>query len=943
MRGKLTVTLAASFLAMGALAMASLGTSDLAVTLAQDGKPKAALVVPDGELTMSESFAVADLKTYLKKISGAEFPVVTESAYDGEALAVRLGRTAVKTLGKHEADFGAEEWFVAWKDGALLLGGGEEHGPEYAVSHFLEDVLGVHWWNGFEEFVPLQPTIAFPPPSLHGRPAFDFRLNMAPLCSNQDGGLAASRNRVIRRGWLQDGVWVDWEEKGGQSRYFSPDELDFSGVHSLMALIRPSDQVEHPEWFAWRDGKRVLPALTPGWPKTSNSSYALCLSSESLRHVTARRLRDRIDADTARAKQLGVPPPRYYNVEQCDNAEGFCQCPQCAKTREENGSEAGNMIGFVNAIAALLEPAYPEVVFTTLAYQATRKPPKLAKPRHNVMIRLTEEPVNYAHSFDAPENKIYKAELDAWLKICGPKNLGVWSYENVADGVANPFPWSPYLPLPNLRSSQARLKHYADLGLPYYLMQPGGSPFGDMPYLKMWMHSKLIENPATDYDALLATFTDGYFGAAGPYLRRYLAELEAAEAKHPSKVWFYANLTEYKYLTLDFLKEADNIFAQAAAAVAANPTFSRRVATARLPLDRAILYNWPKLALETERRGETPFVDPAAVLARLKTSMEAEIGLRTMADKNGRRLGLDDKASRKHLASELAYLAPLCEKSPPLGPPPGVRQVIDDYPLSMGKDKALRLKLNDGKIAWSIPAFCGESPKTTPATLGGLDSDHYEWIVLGTANVPPIAWLELGQATKIVLREMGLLQFHGLLKRETADTVLLSRIVVTSPAAPPLAGDVKLSEAWQVLAPLGKDSPPPSGAQLLGVPEQALGLAPAAARADDGRLDLANFMGGTAEGKTAWVYIPFTVAAPGKVTLGFGADWWLRAWVDGKPVCDTMATGNGQHPPSAADHLVTLDLAAGQHLAVIRFVSGSASSGLSVGGPSEIRQAWGKQ
>lgn len=78
----------------------------------------------------------------------------------------------------------------------------------------------------------------------------------------------------------------------------------------------------------------------------------------------------------------------------------------------------------------------------------------------------------------------------------------------------------------------------------------------------------------------------------------------------------------------------------------------------------------------------------------------------------------------------------------------------------------------------------------------------------------------------------------------------------------------------------------------------------------------------------------------GLTTLGFGADWWLQAWVDGKLVCDTLATGNGPHPPSPADHMVTLDLAPGPHLAVVRFISGRGSSLFATGGPTEIGQAW---
>ena len=959
--------LIAGLFCSGTFAMSSAVPDTPILILSLDGKPKAVIVVPDGKLSMPESRAAADLQEYLKKMSGAEFTIVPESAFDGSALPIRLGRAALKKLGKQESEFGGEEWFVEYKDGELLLGGGAEHGAEYAASRFLEDALDVHWWNGFEEHVPSIPSIAIQAPSLHGRPAFEFRNDLefsAPLDS-----VAAVRNRLIGRGWFQaDGAWVGWEEKSGQSRFFSPDDLDYSGVHSLMNLVRPSDQVEHPEWFALRDGKRVLPPLTPGTPKMANCSYALCLSNEALRRVVARRLRDRIDVDIARAKELGVLPLKYYNVEQCDCPGGFCLCEKCVKFREDNGSESGNMIDFVNAVAEILEPAYPNIVFTTLAYQATRKAPKLVKPRGNVLIRLTEETVDYGHDFAAPENKKYNRELDDWLKVCGPERLGLWSYENVADGTGGQFPtWRLNLPLPNLRHAQNRLRRYAELRLPYYLLQAGNSPFGDLPHLKMWIHAKLMEDPTRDYDKLLSTFTDNYYGPAGKLLRTYLDALEAAEVKNPSKLWFYANNTEYKYLTLDFLKEANGIFDRAAAAVAGNPTLSRRIACARLSLDRAILYNWPTLELESERRGEPPFINAANVLERLKTSMDAELAFRTKADKNGRPIGFGKNWSTG-FANEFAYLTPLIQKRSPLTPPPGALTIIDDYPVAntlfelppkseaaMVDDplapggKALRIKLADGKLGWSISAHCAQAPATSPVAVDGLDKGRYEWLPLGTAKLPAITWMEFGGGVKAVIREMGPHQFHALLRRGEGDTILLSRLVVSQaapPPLPPLSGDVKLSDKWQVFAPLDKRSPPPTAEQLRSVPAKIMvdgkELAPTEVNAGNGTIDLARLLGGEGEGKTAWVYIPFTTAAAGKTTLGFGADWWLQAWVDGKPVCDTMEKGNDRSPPSAADHITTIELSAGGHLAVVRFVSGSASSVLAAGGAAGDPSGLGK-
>ncbi len=157
-------------------------------------------------------------------------------------------------------------------------------------------------------------------------------------------------------------------------------------------------------------------------------------------------------------------------------------------------------------------------------------------------------------------------------------------------------------------------------------------------------------------------------------------------------------------------------------------------------------------------------------------------------------------------------------------------------------------------------------------------------------------------------------------------------------------GDASISSSWAVFLPLTSKFPPPSGQQLLRMPEKLIvdgrEILSAAIETKDGKFDLADLLGGPADGKTAWLYIPLEVRKGGKTTLGFGADWWMQAWVDGVSVCDTTSTGNGQLPPSAADYVATVDLTPGKHCIVVRFVSGSMGSLFAVGGPQEVRQAW---
>lgn len=102
------------------------------------------------------------------------------------------------------------------------------------------------------------------------------------------------------------------------------------------------------------------------------------------------------------------------------------------------------------------------------------------------------------------------------------------------------------------------------------------------------------------------------------------------------------------------------------------------------------------------------------------------------------------------------------------------------------------------------------------------------------------------------------------------------------------------------------------------------------ARASSGRLDLAPLIGGTLPKAGAYVYIPFSLEKEQEITFGFGADYWLQAWVDGAELCSTFPGGNRTYPPTSSDFVQTVKLGKGSHLLVIRFISGQASSLLCV-------------
>ena len=57
--------------------------------------------------------------------------------------------------------------------------------------------------------------------------------------------------------------------------------------------------------------------------------------------------------------------------------------------------------------------------------------------------------------------------------------------------------------------------------------------------------------------------------------------------------------------------------------------------------------------------------------------------------------------------------------------------------------------------------------------------------------------------------------------------------------------------------------------------------------------------------------------------IGTGADWWMQWWIDGDPVYDTLATGNGPYVLIPTDHCFRHTLSAGKHVIAAMVISGS--------------------
>ena len=92
-----------------------------------------------------------------------------------------------------------------------------------------------------------------------------------------------------------------------------------------------------------------------------------------------------------------------------------------------------------------------------------------------------------------------------------------------------------------------------------------------------------------------------------------------------------------------------------------------------------------------------------------------------------------------------------------------------------------------------------------------------------------------------------------------------------------------------------------------------------------GTLDLATLFDGHEERQQVFLFAELDVADDADIAFGAGTDYWMKWWIDGQVVMDTMDTGNVAHPIGHADQCFRLPIAAGKHLLAVQLIAGTAS------------------
>lgn len=514
------------------------GQTAPAVILASSGKANYPIVLSAAPTTMDEK-AAADLAVWLKEMTGAEFPVVKESAgtaFSGKIISIgKTARHQISKIPKPRMNLGRDGYAIDVKDGSIFITGGSKRGVINGVYSLLEEDLGCRWYAPQTQTIPSRPTLRFTPVSRSYRPPLEDR----------------------RSPYYAD-VWdIDWSLRNRTYCSAAPVKTQWGGhpriwgfVHTFNALLPPDEYFkDHPEYFSELNGQR--------------RPMQWCMTNPDVLRITKDKVREILKS---------APDTEFVEVSPND-WQDYCECTNCKKIIDEEGTYMGPLLWFLNQVADSIKDDYPNAKINTLAYLGTVVPPKNIKPRENVSFWLCTDSYAWSRPNEfAWETEKFAKSIEGWGKV--KANIIIWDY---------PSSFRYMTPNLNMPVHQANLKYYIKNGATGVMYQCAHDVnyAADHSFLRSWVWAKQLWDPSRDTRALMRDFNFGYYGAVAPYLQKYDDMLwDAWKLVYKRRT----DKTPPNPVDKAFVARGWDLMKQAEAAASGDTELTRRVKVAQMPL-----------------------------------------------------------------------------------------------------------------------------------------------------------------------------------------------------------------------------------------------------------------------------------------------------------------------------------------------------------------------
>ncbi|MBQ4338273.1 MAG: DUF4838 domain-containing protein, partial [Clostridia bacterium] len=457
------------------------------------------VIVVSSDASATDIYASQRLKHYLDRITGKNIEIVND--FDSSEYEICVGETNRDKTDFSESADGS--YIITSTDKRIIINGAGNKGTINGVYAFLEKFCGCHWYETQVIIAPENSTLTVPA---------DIDIKYTPFFEYTETDTASSRDiEFSLANGLIGGAYRDFTAEQGTA-------VEYLGrfCHTMTTFFCKSETYfeEHPEYFALRNGKR-----TPN---------QLCLTNEKVKDIVTAEVLELLESEHNPDADIQI-----VSLTQHDNFD-YCQCNNCKAIDDENGSQSGTMITFVNEIARRVkEHGYDNVVFDTFAYQYTRKAPTKVVPREDVIVRLCSIECCFGHTLDDPkceQNVDFMNDLRKWGKICN--RIYIWDYVHNYANTLCIFPNFGVLQRNIQIFYENNAKGLYEEG--NYYIDNSDAEFAEM---RTYLLSKLMQNPYLDYEAEMDGYLNGVYGPGGRYIREFIdiiTEHAVTDSKHLS-------------------------------------------------------------------------------------------------------------------------------------------------------------------------------------------------------------------------------------------------------------------------------------------------------------------------------------------------------------------------------------------------------------------------
>ena len=577
--------------------------------LASQGKTDYVIVQSKGA-TEAEIFAAKELRSFLGKVTGADFKQIAEDDAIPTGKAIYLGQTKyAKAQGVNFGEYGDEEWCIrADAKGSLIIGGGRPRGTLYGAYEFLEKHAGCHWLDETTEMTPQKNSLEIPSTlNIRDKPAFRIRAMVTYFPANRKEAFQLFQARNKSNLFPHDDPKHSYMDANlGFNRLYGKPNF----CHTFYAYSK--DWPDRPEYFSFNGAVRLR-------AENSSGPGQVCLSNPDVRKLFKRKLREFIREDKVEAAELGYPAPRIYDIS-CNDNENKCVCTECMKMAERYGAYSGLMLDFTNDIADDIRQDYPDIQIQTFAYTFTEKPPTGISAHGNVTVRIALLGPEFYKERDTVRSLLHGNNQESlklikdWAKVA--KNLSIWDYWIIyGEEFASPYA--------NVSSIQPNIKIYLENGMKDIFIENENPEKSSFFGLKRWLGLKMMQNPNQQAEPLIDIFMEGYYGRAASIMKEYLGYLERRMGEVPEKMASVPTARR-KYLDMDFFAHVENLFDKAEELLTDSPESLAHVKQERVPVDAALLHKWGIFQKQSPAILGTAF-DKSAVTCRYQKSVFAAI------------------------------------------------------------------------------------------------------------------------------------------------------------------------------------------------------------------------------------------------------------------------------------------------------------------------------